>query len=73
MNKIFWNPNPAKYKSKLIKGIVCVYDLFIILLIGKTIEESNFSEIIFTVSFVIIFLNLIPFQIYRLIIYISKK
>ena len=73
MNKIFWNPNPVKYNNKLIKGLVWAYDLFIVLLIGKTVEKSSFPEIIFTVFAVIVFLNLIPFQIYKLIKYISKK
>jgi hypothetical protein len=73
LDNLFWKPNPGNYNNKLIKGLVWTYDLFIILLIAKTVEKSSFFESILTVFVVIIFLNLIPFQIYRLIKYILKK
>jgi hypothetical protein len=73
LDNLFWKPNPGNYNNKLIKGLVWAYDLFIILLIAKTVEKSSFFESILTVFVVIIFLNLIPFQIYRLIKYILKK
>ena len=73
LDNLFWKPNPGNYNNKLIKGLVWIYDLFIVLLIAKTVEKSSFLESILTVFVVIIFLNLIPFQIYRLIKYIFKK
>ena len=73
LDNFFWKPNPGNYNNKLIKGLVWTYDLFIVLLIAKTVEKSSFLESILTVFVVIIFLNLIPFQIYRLIKYILKK
>jgi FtsH-binding integral membrane protein len=73
LDNLFWKPNPGNYNNKLIKGLVWAYYLFIILLIAKTVEKSSFFESILTVFVVIIFLNLIPFQIYRLIKYIIKK
>jgi hypothetical protein len=73
LDNLFWKPNPGNYNNKLIKGLVWTYDLFIVLLIAKTVEKSSFLESILTVFVVIIFLNLIPFQIYRLIKYILKK
>ena len=73
LDNLFWKPYPGNYNNKLIKGLVWTYDLFIVLLIAKIVEKSSFLESILTVFVIIIFLNLIPFQISRLIKYILKK
>ena len=65
INKIFWNPNPASAPKGIKQWSIMLYGLMVVILIGKDAEGWN--EILLRAFFVIIFFNLIPYQIYRLV------
>ena len=65
IDKIFWMPNPASQPKGIKQWSIFFYGLMMLILIGK--DAQGLGEILLRALFVIIFFNLIPYQIYRLV------
>ena len=65
INKIFWIPNPVSAPKGIKQWSIMLYGLMVVILIGK--DAGGLNEILLRALFVIIFFNLIPYQIYRLV------
>tara|TARA_B100000945_G_scaffold306519_1_gene294079 strand:- start:47 stop:676 length:630 start_codon:yes stop_codon:yes gene_type:complete len=65
IDKIFWIPNPVHQPKGIKQWSIFFYGFMVVILIGK--DAQGLEEILLRTLFVIIFFNLIPYQIYRLI------
>ena len=65
IDKIFWMPNPVDQPKGIKQWSIFFYGLMMLILIGK--DAQGLEEILLRALFVIIFFNLIPYQIYRLV------
>jgi len=72
MKNLIWNPNPIKYKG-FKRKFVYIYDLLCVLIIYATGKEGDFEQVLLGFAFILIFLNIIPFQIYRLFLFFKTK
>ena len=72
MKNLIWNPNPYEYKG-FKRKLVYIYDFICVLIIYVTGKEGDYVQILLGFAFIIIFLNIIPFQVYRLYLYFTKK
>ena len=65
INKIFWMPNPVDQPKGIKQWLIFFYGLMMLIFIWK--DAQGLGEILLRAFFVIIFFNLIPYQIYRLV------
>jgi len=72
MKNLIWNPNPSKYKG-FKRKLVYIYDFICVLIIYGTGKGGDHVQILLGFAFILIFLNIIPFQVYRLYLFFKKK
>ena len=72
IGKIIWLPDFVGSPTSVKQWMVWFYYFFIVVLLGKTLPGMIFIEKVYSVLSVIFFLNILPYQICRLIAWIFK-